>query len=103
VCAGAAASGSSATRTTPSAPVAVSGSWAVSYWAHRDGSTTALVAPAGIESRTAGSQSGGGRVTVLLADSGATVATGSYGGLSATAAAASAYGVAWTVVLAPAG
>jgi PKD repeat protein len=103
VFAGAAASGSSATRTTPSAPVAVSGSWAVSYWAHRDGSTTALVAPAGIESRTAGSQSGGGRVTVLLADSGATVATGSYGGLSATAAAASAYGVAWTVVLAPAG
>ncbi|HRA75926.1 MAG TPA: hypothetical protein PLE12_06790, partial [Propionicimonas sp.] len=78
-------------------------SWAVSYWAHRDGSTTALVPPAGVESRATGSQSGGGRVTVLLADSGTTVPTGSYGGLSATAAAASDYGVTWTVVLAPAG
>lgn len=103
VFAGTGASGSTATRTTPQAPVASAGSWAVSYWAHRDGSTTALVPPAGVESRATGSQSGGGRVTVLLADSGTTVPTGSYGGLSATAAAASDYGVTWTVVLAPAG
>ncbi|MGC3995350.1 MAG: PKD domain-containing protein [Propionicimonas sp.] len=95
--------GDSAVRTTPDAPVAVAGSWAVSYWAHRDGSTTALVPPTDVQPRSTGTQSGGGRVTTLLADSAGSVATGSYGGKSATAAATSSYGVTWTVVLAPEG
>lgn len=99
---GLASVGTSATRTTPVVPVATPGSWAVSYWAHRDSTTAALVPPLGVTTRGAGTQSGGGRVTTLLADSAATVPTGAHGGLVATAAAASSHGATWTVVLAPA-
>jgi PKD repeat protein len=100
---GAPGSGATATRVTPVAPVATAGSWAVSYWVHRDSSTTELVPPPGVATRGAGTQTGGGRVTTLVADSGGTVATGTYGGLTATAAAASSHGATWTVILAPAG
>ena len=100
---GAPGTGTTATRITPGAPVASAGSWAVSYWAHRDSTTAALVAPPGVVSRGAASQSGGGRVTTLVADSGGTVAAGQYGGLAATAASGSSHGATWTVILAPAG
>lgn len=102
VAAGLAQTGDSAVRTTPVLAVAAPGSWAVSFWAHRDSSTTALVPPAEVVPRAAATQSGGGRVTTLLADAGS-VPTGDYGGLVATATAPSSYGVGWTVVLPPAG
>ena len=92
---------SSATRTTPMATLGVT-TWALSYWMHRDGTTTALTPPAGVASRSNGTQTGGGRVTTLLADSGASVNPGPYGGLTATAAAASSVATTWTIVLAPA-
>ena len=91
----------SATRTTPMATLGVT-TWALSYWMHRDGTTTALTPPAGVASRSNGTQTGGGRVTTLLADSGASVNPGPYGGLTATAAAASSVATTWTIVLAPA-
>ena len=93
---------SSATRITPYAPVTEAQSWGVSYWMHGDGLSTALTPPSGVEVRSNSSQTGGGRVTVLLADSGSTVPTGSYGGLTATGAAASTTTTTWTVILRPA-
>ncbi|MCU1361851.1 MAG: domain containing protein [Ilumatobacteraceae bacterium] len=92
---------SSANRVTPTANVAVS-SMVVSYWMHHDSSTTTLTPPAGVTVRANGTQSGGGHVTVLTADSGTAVPVGTYGGLTAKAAAASGLGTAWTIVLAPA-
>ncbi|MGE3588826.1 MAG: hypothetical protein AB7L17_13970, partial [Ilumatobacteraceae bacterium] len=91
---------SGSARTTPSTSVATS-TYVVSYWAHRDSSTTALTPPGSVTVRSTGSQSGGGRITSLAADSGGNVGPGSYGGLTATAGASSSWGTAWTVVLAP--
>ncbi|MFG2166354.1 PKD domain-containing protein [Micromonospora chersina] len=93
---------STATRITPSAPVTAGQSWAVSYWMHGDGLSTALTPPAGVEVRSNSSQTGGGRVTALLADSGSSVPTGTYGGLAAVGAAASTTTTTWTLVLPPA-
>ncbi|MGW1060915.1 PKD domain-containing protein [Micromonospora rubida] len=90
---------SSAVRVTPTAPVTAERGWAVSYWTHGDATSTALTAPPGVQARSNGSQTGGGRVTGLLADSGASVPTGTYGGLTATAAAPSTTTTTWTVVL----
>jgi hypothetical protein len=69
---------------------------------HRDSDTTALTAPSGVNVRTSAGQTGGGRVSVLLADSGAAVPAPTYGGKTATAAAPSSLATAWTIVLAPA-
>lgn len=88
-------------RVTPSVPVAESGSWGVSFWMHRDSSSSSLAPPAGVVTRVSKSQSGGGRGTVLVADSGGGVA-GSYGGLTAIAPAPSNYGITATVILRPA-
>jgi PKD repeat protein len=90
---------SSAARTTPTATVTAAQSWGVSYWLHGDSTSTSLTAPAGVQVRSNSSQSGGGRVTGLLADSGSSLPTGSYGGLTATAAAASTTTTTWTVIL----
>ena len=91
----------SANRTTPIANVGVS-SVVVSYWMHRDSTTTALTPPAGVTVRATGTQTGSSHVTVLTADSGSSVPVGPYGGLTARAAASSTLGTAWTIVLAPA-
>ena len=93
---------SSASRVTPTVAVTPSRSWAMSYWAHGDSTTTALTPPPNVTVRATGGNTGGGRVTTLLADSAATLPTGTYGGLTATATAASTTTTTWTVVLAPA-
>ncbi|MGN9808038.1 PKD domain-containing protein [Micromonospora sp. BQ11] len=92
---------STAVRVTPYAPVTAERSWAVSYWMHGDSVSTSLVAPSGVQVRSNSSQTGGGRVTGLLADSGGSVPAGTYGGLAATGAAASTTTTTWTVVLQP--
>ncbi|RZU74295.1 concanavalin A-like lectin/glucanase superfamily protein [Micromonospora kangleipakensis] len=92
---------SAAARITPYATVTAAQSWGVSYWMHGDGLSTALAPPPGVEVRSNSSQSGGGRVTGLLADSASTVPTGSYGGLTATGAAASTTTTTWTLILRP--
>jgi PKD repeat protein len=93
---------SSAARVTPYAAATAAQSWGVSYWMHGDGLSTELAPPPGVQVRSNSSQTGGGRVTGLLADSGATVPTGSYGGLTATGAAASTTTTTWTFLLRPA-
>jgi PKD repeat protein len=92
---------SSSARTTPTVGVSDPGSWVVSFWMHRDSSTTALTPPGGVVPRVSDSMSGGGRPTVLIADSGAGVSGGA-GGLTATAPSSSTFGVTWSVVLRPA-
>ena len=77
------------------------GCWVVSFWSHKDSTTTALSPPAGVTVRAAGTQTGSGRVTTLLADSGAAVPVGQYGGLTATATGASSTATMWSIVLAP--
>jgi myo-inositol-hexaphosphate 3-phosphohydrolase len=89
-------------HTTPIASVALPGSWVVSYWTHKDSSTTALAPPADVVVRASGTQTGSGKVTGLLVDSGTSVPVGSYGGLTATAAATATNATMWTIVLAPA-
>jgi hypothetical protein len=89
-------------HTTRPAPVDQAASWAVSYWTHKDPSTTALIPPSEVTVRASGTQSGTGRVTGLLADSGASVLTGTYGGLTATASAPASNASVWTIILAPA-
>jgi PKD repeat protein len=93
---------STATRVTPTASVTTPTSWGVSYWMHGDATSTALTPPANVLARASGSQTGGGRVITLLADSNAGLPAGAYGGLTATAAAASTTTTTWTVILDPA-
>jgi len=88
-------------RITPKANVSTP-TVVVSYWMHRDSTSTTLTPPAGVTVRATGTQTGGGRVTVLTADSGSNVPVGQYGGLTARAAASSNMATAWTIVLAPA-
>jgi PKD repeat protein len=88
----------SSLRTTPSLNVAKA-SVVVSYWMHRDGTTTSLTPPAGVAVRATGTQAGTGHVTVLAADSGAAVPVGRYGALTARAAASSTLATTWTIVL----
>jgi hypothetical protein len=71
----------------------------VSYWTHKDSSTTTLSAPSGVQVRSNSTQSGSGRVVGLVADSGAAVPTGTYGGLTATGAANATSAHTWTIVL----
>ncbi len=87
-------------RVTPTVGVADAGSLGVSFWMHRDSASSSLTAPAGVVERVAQSQTGGGRATVLIADSGGGV-SGSYGGLAAIAPVPSTYGITATVILRP--
>ena len=89
-------------HTTPFASVTSPGSWVVSYWTHKDSSTTTLSPPADVVVRASGTQTGSGVVTGLVVDSGSPVPMGSYGGLAATAAATASNATTWTIVLAPA-
>ena len=90
----------SAARTTPTVNV-TNASVVVSYWMHRDGTTTTLTPPVGVTVRATGTQAGTGHVTVLTADSGASaVLAGPYGGLTARASASSTLATTWTIVLA---
>jgi PKD repeat protein len=94
--------GSTTSRTTPIVAVANPQAWVVSYWSHKDSASNALTPPAGVTVRASGTQTSGGRVTTLLADSGSLVPVGNAGGLTATAPNAGTAATAWTIVLAPA-
>lgn len=74
---------------TPQVTVTDPHSWLLSYWADSSSTTTDWTAPAGVEVRAETIGSGSGRITTLVADSGAGVPTGTAGGLSATTNAAS--------------
>ena len=62
---------STSTHSTPVVSVTTPGAVVLSYWSHKDSTTTALMPPPGVTVRAAGTQTGSGRVTTLLADGGA--------------------------------
>jgi myo-inositol-hexaphosphate 3-phosphohydrolase/PKD repeat protein len=96
------ASGRSA-HVTPTVSVSGANAWVVSYWTHKDSSTSLLSPPPGVVVRASGTQTGSGTVKGLVADSGAAVPAGPYGGLTATAGATATNATMWTIVLAAAG
>ncbi len=100
--AGFAESGSRASHLAPTVSVTNPVSWVVTYWSHKDSTTTTLTPPPGVTTRANGTQSGSGRVTGLLVDSGAATPIGPYSAGSSTAAASSSFATMWTIVLAPA-
>ncbi|MEO8424178.1 MAG: phytase [Actinomycetota bacterium] len=84
---------------SPIASVTSPESWVVSYWTHKDSTTTTLIPPAGVVVRANGTQTGSGTVVGLVADSAAPVAAGTYGGLTAWGAATTSNATMWTIVL----
>jgi 3-phytase len=91
----------SAVHTTPTATTDRT-SWTVSLWSNKSSSTTSWLAPAGVKARQYQGTSGSGRVTALLADSGAPIGATSAGGLGATASQSGSMATMWTIVLTPA-
>ncbi len=89
-------------HTTPTV-TAGAGDWAVSYWADKSSATTGFTLPAGVTGRQAICSANAGRVCSVLADSGAPVSAGPYGGLTATADASSSNATMWTILLRRAG
>ncbi|MFT3871420.1 MAG: PKD domain-containing protein [Nocardioides sp.] len=85
-------------RQTPAVD-APAGSWVVSHWADKSGTTSAW-STTGATARQAICAEGSGRTCSLLADSGAPV-SGSYGPIAASTDAASSTATMWSVVLAP--
>jgi PKD repeat protein len=78
---------------------APAGSWVVSYWADKSSVTTGFTLPSSVTGRHALCSTGTGHVCGSLADSGGAVPTGQYGGLVATADAASAMATTASIVL----
>jgi len=78
---------------------APAGSWVVSYWADKSSTTTGFALPGSVTGRHALCSTGTGHVCGSLADSGGSVPTGQYGGLVATADAASNNATTWSVIL----
>lgn len=75
---------STASHITPIISVNDDKSWVVSYWADKSTSTTSWTVPTGVVTREIVLGSGSGYVTSALADSGAAVLPGAYGGLAAS-------------------
>lgn len=76
---------------------APAGARVVSWWTHKDSTSTVLTPPTGVTVLTSGTQSGSGTVKSLMAD--AASPGGTAGGLVATAGATSSSATAWTIVL----
>jgi PKD repeat protein len=76
-----------------------SGDWAVSYWADKSSATTSFALPSAVTQRQAVCSVNAGHVCSVLADSGGGVPDGTYGGLLATADAASGNATMWTILL----
>jgi hypothetical protein len=93
-------SGNTASHVTPTAAVAVDGSFVLSYWADKTSGTTSWTAPAAVTERVVVTTSGGGRVTALFGDLGP-VPPGSYGGLTGTASSSGGKATMFTITLTP--
>jgi PKD repeat protein len=99
------ADSTTASHTTPTAPVTVDGSLAVSYWTDRSGTTTGWSLPAGVQADATKIDTGTTFVTSALGHSTSLInsSAGTYGGKTATTNAASGKGAEWTILLAPSG
>ena len=90
------------THTTPGASVTTPGSYVVSYWTDKAGSSTAgWTIPAGQTQRSIVAGVGSGRISAVASDSDAPAAVGVSSGQSATSALSSRKATMWTVVLQP--
>ena len=87
--------------TTPSVAVAQAGSWLVSSWAEKSSTVSTWTAPAGTVNRAAPASTGGGKVSSLLGDSGAPVATGTAAGKTATSSISGGATPMFSVVVSP--
>jgi PKD repeat protein len=96
-----AASGAGTSHTTPTA-TAAAGSWVLSIWSDKSSTARQFVPPASLAERSNLAAAGNGDVATLVADSGAPVAGGTVGGLTATVPTPSSRSTVLTVVLAPA-
>ncbi len=85
-------------HTTPTVD-APAGAWVVSYWSDKSSATTGFTLPGSVTGRQALCGTSTGRVCSSLADSNGAVPTGLYGGLTATADAASGTATTWSIVL----
>jgi hypothetical protein len=79
----------------------LSGDWLVSMWGDKSSSTTAWNPPPSVQTRNAEYGDKAGRITGLVGDSGAPVASGRNGGLTATTDQPSSKAIMWTISLAP--
>jgi PKD repeat protein len=91
---------SASTHSSPVVPMDA-GSLGLTVWTDKSSSTTQWQVPAAVSARQAGYGVGGGRFSVMLADSRAAVAAGPYGGHAATTDGTSGRGSAWTLELRP--
>ena len=91
-------SGTTHTSPTVAAPA---GAWVVQLWSDKSSATTAWTAPGGVTVRGTSYGASTGRTSALLADSGAPVSAGNYGGQVATTDASSGRAIAWTIALKP--
>ena len=90
---------STANHKAPDTTVTDAGSWVVSYWADKSGTTAAWTAPRGTTTRHTYAGTGAGHVSELLTDSGGPVPVGAWTGLTATASSAALHATMATVVL----
>jgi PKD repeat protein len=91
----------SASHTTPTVTVSAP-TWVVTVWADKSTSTTQWTVPSAVVTRDVLVGSGSGYLSAVLADSGATVPAGTYGGLVASTNQPTTKAVTATIVLAPA-
>jgi alpha-tubulin suppressor-like RCC1 family protein len=97
----AAEAGNTQLHAAPSAPVTIAGSTVVSYWADKVPTAHGWTLPAVVTSRAATFGTGSAMITSATGDS-AAQPIGTWPGAVATAGAASAKAIAWTLVLPPA-
>jgi PKD repeat protein len=86
---------------TPTLTDATSGTWVVSYWTTKSSTVNTWTTPAGQTSRNLDNGSGSGRINSAIADSGASVAQGTVGGLTATTDQTPGATGGWTLILQP--
>jgi 3-phytase len=93
----------SVTRTEHTTPTvgADAGSWVLGYWAEKSVAGNIWTVPAGQVVRASSNGTGGGSMSAVLADSGAPVAAGTAGGVTATSGVATRKALMVTVVLRP--
>jgi PKD repeat protein len=87
-----------AEHTTPTLDAAA-GDWAVSYWADKSSATTTFALPGEVSQRQAICSTNAGRICSALGDSNGALPASVYGGLSATADAASSNATMWTILI----
>ncbi len=91
----------SSSFTTPSVAVAEPGSWLVSGWSEKSRNAVTWTTPGSVTSRVSNANPGSGKVSAVIGDSNAAVATGSAAGRTATTSVSTARTALLSVVVSP--